>query len=228
MFSRIRMFLTAIQMTITISIVIILMYMFNKHNKIIRKIWGQIQIKLLGIKLKIEGEIDKNANMIILNHQSLVDIIVLEALHPKNISWVAKKEIANLFWFGHILKAPKMIIVERESKTSLIKLLKESKEKFEQNRPIAIFPEGTRTSGKKLHKFKAGAKLIANKYNFKVQPIVLIGTRNILDSTAMTQNSGTVKVVCLPTIQASSDTNWYDDMAIDMANILSKGIKNEF
>jgi 1-acyl-sn-glycerol-3-phosphate acyltransferase len=222
------MFLTAIQMTITISIVIILMYMFNKHNKIIRKIWGQIQIKLLGIKLKIEGEIDKNANMIILNHQSLVDIIVLEALHPKNISWVAKKEIANLFWFGHILKAPKMIIVERESKTSLIKLLKESKEKFEQNRPIAIFPEGTRTSGKKLHKFKAGAKLIANKYNFKVQPIVLIGTRNILDSTAMTQNSGTVKVVCLPTIQASSDTNWYDDMAIDMANILSKGIKNEF
>jgi len=215
-------------MTITISIVIILMYMFNKHNKIIRKIWGQIQIKLLGIKLKIEGEIDKNANMIILNHQSLVDIIVLEALHPKNISWVAKKEIANLFWFGHILKAPKMIIVERESKTSLIKLLKESKEKFEQNRPIAIFPEGTRTSGKKLHKFKAGAKLIANKYNFKVQPIVLIGTRNILDSTAMTQNSGTVKVVCLPTIQASSDTNWYDDMAIDMANILSKGIKNEF
>ena len=225
MFSRIRIFLTAIQMTITISIVIILMYMFNKHNKIIRKIWGQIQIKLLGIKLKIEGEIDKNANMIILNHQSLVDIIVLEALHPKNISWVAKKEIANLFWFGHILKAPEMIIVERESKTSLIKLLKESKEKFEQNRPIAIFPEGTRTSGKKLHKFKAGAKLIANKYNFKVQPIVLIGTRNILDSTAMTQNSGTVKVVCLPTIQASSDTNWYDDMAIDMANILSKGIK---
>jgi 1-acyl-sn-glycerol-3-phosphate acyltransferase len=225
MFSRIRIFLTAIQMTITISIVIILMYMFNKHNKIIRKIWGQIQIKLLGIKLKIEGEIDKNANMIILNHQSFVDIIVLEALHPKNISWVAKKEIANLFWFGHILKAPEMIIVERESKTSLIKLLKESKEKFEQNRPIAIFPEGTRTSGKKLHKFKAGAKLIANKYNFKVQPIVLIGTRNILDSTAMTQNSGTVKVVCLPTIQASSDTNWYDDMAIDMANILSKGIK---
>jgi 1-acyl-sn-glycerol-3-phosphate acyltransferase len=88
------------------------MYLFKKANRKIRQIWGKLQLKLMGIELHIEGEIDPNANMIVMNHQSLLDIILFEGLHPKDIAWVAKKEIADLPWFGHILKAPKMIIVD--------------------------------------------------------------------------------------------------------------------
>jgi len=218
------MYFTIFQMVITVTIVIILMYLFRSKNRYIRKVWGYIQLKLMGVELEIEGTIDSSANMIVMNHQSLVDIIVFEYLHPKDICWVAKKEIANLPWFGHILKAPKMIIIQRESKSSLIKLLKESKDRFEHNRPIAIFPEGTRTDGKKLRKFKAGAKLIAQKHNFKVQPIVIVGTRNILGSTKMTQNSGKVKVIYLPTVEASKDSSWYEDIAEDMEKILTLNV----
>jgi 1-acyl-sn-glycerol-3-phosphate acyltransferase len=113
-----------------------------------------------------------------------------------------------------------MIIIERESKSSLIKLLKESKEKYEKQRPIAIFPEGTRTDGKKLRKFKAGAKLIAQKHNFKVQPIVIVGSRDILDSHSFTQKSGIVKIIYLPTVEANKNTNWYEEMATNMGNAL--------
>jgi 1-acyl-sn-glycerol-3-phosphate acyltransferase len=199
--------------------------MFNKNNRVFRQKWGKLQMLLLGITLDIEGNIDNDANMIIMNHQSILDIIVLEYLHTKNLAWVAKKEIANIPWFGRVLKAPDMIIIERENKSSLVKLLKESKEKYKDDRPIAIFPEGTRTNGTKLLKFQAGAKLIAQKYNFKVQPIVIVGTRKLFDSQNMKQSSGTVKIIYLKTVKAIKNTTWYEDMHLNMDKILQKELK---
>ena len=96
MLNKLRMFWTIVQMVITVSITIILMYIFKSKNRTVRKIWGAIQMKLMGITLEIEGEVDNDADMIMMNHQSLVDIILLEYLHPKDIAWVAKSEIANL------------------------------------------------------------------------------------------------------------------------------------
>jgi 1-acyl-sn-glycerol-3-phosphate acyltransferase len=198
------------------------MYLFRSNNKKIRKIWGALQIKLLGIRFEIIGQEDKEANMIMLNHQSIIDIVSFEYLSSKDLAWIAKKEIGDIPWFGHILKAPNMIMVERNSKSSLIKLLKDSKDKLAQNRQLAIFPEGTRTDGTKLRKFKAGAKIIAQKYNLNVQPIVIIGSLNIWDSKKMIQNSGTVKIIYLDTIKADKKTTWYDDTEKLMQETLRK------
>ena len=225
MLSKVRFFLTMMQLVITVTIVIILMYMFRSKNRAIRIAWAKMQMYFLGIKVEIVGEIDPSANMIVMNHQSLLDIIMFEYLHPKDIAWVAKKEIASLPWFGHILKAPDMIIVERESKSSLVKLLKEAKEKIKQGRPIAIFPEGTRTDGTKLRKFKVGAKMIAQKNNSTVQPIVIVGTRAVLDTHSFKQKGGTVKIIYLPKVQADKDTTWYEDTEAQMGEILDKEIQ---
>ncbi len=219
---KLRILFTILQLMITVTIVIILMYIFKSKKRQIRRAWGFVQMKLLGITLEIEGELDTNANLLVMNHQSLLDIIIFEYLHPKDIAWVAKKEIANIPWFGHILKAPDMIIVERESKSSLVKLMKDAKVKYTQDRPIMIFPEGTRTDGQKLRKFKAGAKLISEKNNFLVQPIVIVGTREILDSQNMQQKSGTVKIIYMPSVQAQRKTSWYEDMEANMSITLQK------
>jgi len=225
--SKIRAIFTIIQMAITITITIILMYAFNSKNRSIRKVWGALQMKLLGIDLEIKGAEDPNATMQVMNHQSVLDIVIFEYLHSKDIAWVAKKEIADIPWFGHILKAPKMIIIERESKSSLIKLIKESKEKLDEGRPLAIFPEGTRTDGQKLRKFKAGAQIIAEKNNLTVQPVIIIGTRHILDSQNILQNSGTVKIIYLPSVKAVRKTDWYSKMEEDMAKVLDEELKSD-
>ncbi len=220
--SRIRGMFTIVQMAITISMTIIGMYLFNKHHRTVRKYWGALQMKLLGITLEIEGEFDSKAQMQVMNHQSVLDIIVFEYLHPKNMAWVAKKEIANIPWFGHILKAPKMIIIERESRSSLIKLLKDTKKSLEEGRIIGIFPEGTRTDGTKMRKFKAGAKMIAQKHKLLIQPVVIVGTRKILDSQNLLQKSGTVKIIYLPSVYATKEGDWYEKLQENMSNILEK------
>ena len=224
---KIRAILTFIQLIITVSSVIILIYIFKSKNRKIRTIWATLQMKLMGINLEIKGEVDPKAELLMINHQSILDIIVLEYLHPRNLAWVAKKEIANIPWFGHILKAPDMIVVERESKSSLVKLMKDSKEKLNDDRVIAIFPEGTRTDGTKLRKFKAGTKLICEKNNLNVQPIIIVGSRAIFDSQNFIQKSGTIKIIYLPTIKAERSTQWYSQTEELMNETLKKELEND-
>jgi len=226
-FNQLRTIFTIIQMAITLSCLIILMYIFRKNTKPMRKKWAALQMKLLGITLKIEGEEDPNAQMQVMNHQSVLDIILFEYLHSQDMAWIAKIEIAKVPWFGHIVKAPRMILVERESKKSLIKLLKDSKEKIEQKRPIGIFPEGTRSDGLQITKFKAGARIIAEKYDLLVQPVLIIGTRKILDSQNLKQQSGVVKVIYLPSVKAEKNSSWYKDMEETMRERLTVELSND-
>jgi 1-acyl-sn-glycerol-3-phosphate acyltransferase len=219
-FKKFRALLTLIQLVITVTITIIGMYIFRKKNRSIREVWAKLELFLLGITLEIKGDIDPDADMLMINHQSILDIILLEALHPRDLCWVAKKEIADIFWFGHILKAPNMIVVERESKSSLVKLIKDAKNRFDQKRPIAIFPEGTRGDGTKLKKFRVGAKIIAEKNNMLVQPIIITKSRDIFDSQKFLQQSGVVTITYLPSIKATKKSTWYEDTEKLMNNTL--------
>lgn len=220
--SKIRGILTLIQFVITVSITIILMYLFNQHHHKIRKVWTKLQIKLLGINLEVQGNIDDSCDMVMMNHQALLDIVVMEHLHPRNLAWVGKKEISDLFFFGHIMKAPKMISINREDKTGIVTLLKEGKERLDAGRPIAMFPEGTRSDGKRIAHFKSGARILADKYNLKVQPAVLLHTRQVLDSKTLRATPGVVKVIFLEPIVASKESDWFVQTENQMKEVFYK------
>ncbi|MCK9161632.1 MAG: lysophospholipid acyltransferase family protein [Arcobacteraceae bacterium] len=209
--AKIKGILYILQFAITVTVMILFMYIFKSKNHYFRKKWSSMQMKLLGIRIEEMGKLDLNAQLLMINHQSMLDIVIFEYLHQKNIAWIAKQEIEKLPLFGHIIKAPNMISVDREDKAGLIKLLKDAGDRLESNRPIAIFPEGTRGDGKKLLPFKAGAKMIANKYNLLVQPIVVIGSKDRLDSVKLTATSGSVKIIYLDSFVAIKDKDWFED-----------------
>lgn len=223
--AKIRGIILFIQFSITVAITVILMYIFKNHTHKVIKTWMNFQIFVLGIKLEIEGTLDESCDMVLMNHQSLLDIIVMEYLHSKDLAWVAKKEITDLFFFGHIIKAPRMISIDRENKAGIIHLLKEAKDRLDKGRPIAMFPEGTRSDGTKMLKFKAGAKMLANKYELKVQPAVIFNTRNIVDSKKLEANPGVVKIVFLEPYQASKDSTWFEDCEKQMNEVFNKEYK---
>lgn len=197
------------------------LYIFRSKNKIIRATWSEYILKFLKIDVQIEGIRDDKAELYVLNHQSLLDIIVFESVTERDIAWVAKKEIAEVPVYGHMLKAPQMITVDRENKAGLLKLLKDVKEKIIQKRPVVIFPEGTRGDGKTLKKFKAGAKLIAQKNNLRVQPVLLLNTRERLDTFSFTASSGIVKVIYMDSITDFSDKKWFENLNIKMQEKLT-------
>ncbi len=217
--------LILIQFVITVSFVIGLMKFFNKHHWFFRKKWAMMQAVLLGYKLEVHGKPDINAQMLLMNHQSLLDIVVVEGTYPKSVAWVAKKEIADMTFFGQILTLPKMIIIDRESSRSLVQIIREAKELLKEDRVIAMFPEGTRGDGEKLLPFKQGAKIVAQKLNLLVQPLVMSNTRNIVDSQNFLAKKGTVTITYLDPINPKDNPNWFEDMNIEMQEILNKELK---
>ncbi len=219
---KIKSVFTFVQFVITVTIVLLAMIIFKKHNHKIRQTWAKTQKWLLGYDLEIIGEVDKDAKMIIANHQSFLDIILLEAVYPNNIAWIAKREIENIPFFGNIMRLSKMISIDREDKKSLIKLFADCKDKVEAGRTIAIFPEGTRGDGKNMGEFKGGAKLITSKLKVKVQPIVVVNTKNVLDSQNFKAKSGKVKLIYLKSIDIKEDKNWFKQIQIDMQKTLDK------
>lgn len=210
-----------IQFSITVAIVVVAMYMFRKSVHKIIKIWMAVQMKFLGITLEEVGTMDESCDMVILNHQSLLDIIVIEHVHSRHLAWVGKKEITDLPFFGHIMKAPDMITVDRENKVGLIQLLKDAKDRVSKGRPIAMFPEGTRSDGSKLLSFKPGAAMVANKLKLKVQPMIVLNTRNIIDSQKLEATPGTVKIIYLPPVQADKSTDWFKETEALMRETLT-------
>jgi 1-acyl-sn-glycerol-3-phosphate acyltransferase len=225
MIEKIRGLFTFVQFTITVSFVIIGMYLFYSKNRAIRKTWAKMQLFLMGIKVVEHGKLDNSADMLMMNHQSIMDIVLFEAIGERNIAWVAKKEIADIPWFGRILDAPRMIIVERESKKSLIKLLKDTKNRLNDGRQISIFPEGTRSDGTKVRKFKAGAKVIAEKFALNVQPVIIIGSHDVFKSKELKQKSGQVDIIYLPVIEAKKGTDWYEELEKNMRETFEKYLK---
>ncbi len=211
---------TVIIILVTLNIFAFLIFP-KKYYKTIKRLFTRTILALLGIRVVTEGEIDKEAKMIIMNHASFIDIPVIEAVYPNDLVWIAKKELFDTPFFGLLLKLPQNIRLDREDRKSLVHLLKESKEKS-QTKTIAIFPEGTRARGDKLLPFKPGAKIIADKLRLKVQPVVIVCARARFDSKKLELNPGTIKVIYLPSFTPDPSSQWLQELREKMQQVLNK------
>lgn len=214
---------------IALGLAIILFFIFltrKKDNALKARRSCRIWFNLCQFKLEKIGEWDEEARLIIMNHQSMTDILCLEAYHPQNICWIAKKQLGNIPFYGYALRGTEMILIDREDKKGLAILLKSTKQKLLENRPIVIFPEGTRGPGKKdFLPFKSGAKILAEKFNLKIQPIVLVHTKKLFNTTPLETLSNTARMIILPSFLPSC-SNWYEELQKMMQEVYLKHYKD--
>jgi len=179
------------------------------------------------VPVNVKGNPDPEAQMFLLNHQSEMDIGIMETITSKDLAWVAKKELFKVPFFSLVLRLPKDIALERESKTALVKLLKDCKDRLDHGRVITIFPEGTRTETGKMKPFKAGAKMVADKYNLKVQPIVFIATAWHFSNKRRDFRPGTVTAIYLDSFVADkSNPDWLNELHTHMQKVYDDELAN--
>jgi len=176
---------------------------------------------------EIEGSEDPAAQMYLINHQSDLDIAVMETISKKDLSWVAKKELFDVPFFGLAMSLPEDIPIERQSKTSLLRLLKNAKDRLNKGRVITMFPEGTRSQNGKMLPFKNGAKVVADKYQLKVQPIVLIQTAKYYNIKKFFYSPGTIKVIFMDSFIADKkNENWLKELKEKMQKVYDDELAN--
>jgi 1-acyl-sn-glycerol-3-phosphate acyltransferase len=176
----------------------------------------------------VKGAPDPDAQMLLINHQSDLDIGVMETSTKYDLAWVAKKALFDVPFFGLAMSLPEDIEVERESKTSLVKLLRAAKDRIGKNRVIAMFPEGTRSRTGRMLPFKSGAKIIADKYALKVQPVVLVQTASCYDIKKFHYMPKDITVVFMDSFVADkSDKNWLSELRIKMQKVYDDELAND-
>jgi 1-acyl-sn-glycerol-3-phosphate acyltransferase len=133
-------------------------------------------------KINIEGrEKAKRGTtyVIICNHQSILDILIINCLRYK-FKWISKEEVYNVPVLGWYVKMADYITVDRGDIVSKGKMLEESYECLKKGVSIMIFPEGTRSVDNQISFFKRGAFQLAIKTNSPILPVIMDGAGNVL------------------------------------------------
>ncbi len=213
-FARLRFYYCAFVISLVVSCMIVLLKLLPSKKGKILHYGNRIMLALMFADVEVVGEPDPNAQLFLVNHQGIVDIITLEALLDRNLNWVAKRELFEVPWFGLLLKNAQMIAIDRQDKRGLIKLMKDVQHSLQDlHRPVAIFPEGTRAKDQKLLPFKEGARFIAEKFGLVVQPVVIVGSKRVVNEHEQTSVGGDLKVIFLPSIDVSkAPKEWYEEL----------------
>ena len=135
----------------------------------------------MGIRIEVKGVWSPSERGIVIsNHASYLDGLVLSAALSGELAFVAKKELKEQFFAGHFLKALGTIFVERANPEGGVEDTREALLAAQAGQTLVFFPEGTFTRAPGLLAFKLGAFVIAASQNLPILPVTLRGTRSIL------------------------------------------------
>jgi 1-acyl-sn-glycerol-3-phosphate acyltransferase len=141
--------------------------------------WAQLYFYVNPIwRLKIEGREHLPWNgpaVIVSNHQSLGDILVLFGLY-RPYKWVSKASVFKVPILGWNMRFNRYVPLVRGDKASIARMMAQCRYWLEQGVPVLIFPEGTRSKDANLLPFKDGAFKLAVESGAPVIPIALTGT----------------------------------------------------
>jgi 1-acyl-sn-glycerol-3-phosphate acyltransferase len=206
-----------------LGILVLLIFPFKKINSFLRKKASSMILLFARAKVKTFGEPHLETTMFIINHKSMMDIMLIEKVTKQHdICWVAKKELFDLKFYGNLLKVPKMISVARETKRSIVQLIRDTEDRLKDGRTIAIFPEGTRNVENSLLEFKSGASIVANRYRLRVQPILIKGTEKVFNNRDFLSEKSDIEVYFLDSFIANDEKDWLNESREKMLEILQK------
>ena len=165
---------------------LVICYPFDKKRAVVHRIsaWLTATVFIFAplARRKVIGMENINPNkayVIVLNHQSMVDILSIYNL-PLVFKWVSKREVYRIPLVGRLLMMHGDIVINRASAKEAMQLVhSKGMAWLKKGASVAIFPEGTRSKDGEIHNFKAGAFILAKDAEVPILPVVVEGTDNM-------------------------------------------------
>lgn len=134
--------------------------------------WCRDLLFSLGVGILSSGEaLSRDPCLIVANHISWMDILVLRSLLP--VRFIAKEEIALWPLVGSSARKAGTFFIARGRLSSFRRTLDQVEETLENNDSVAVFPEGTTTCGDRILPFRSGLFEAAVRTGRPVLPIAL-------------------------------------------------------
>jgi len=130
---------------------------------------------ILGIRVRIEGEIPRGPVLFAGKHESLFEALELSRLLGSPAT-VMKRELAQIPLWGWAARRYGVIIVNRTANAAALRsMMKDAKAALAQGRSVLIFPEGTRVKPGEAPALRSG---FAGLYRMLDLPVVPIAVRS--------------------------------------------------
>jgi len=160
------------------------------------RVMARTGLWLMGIPVEVQhrDRLPATGGILVANHSSYIDGLVLTAVLPGEMVFVAKKEFKTQWIAGTFLKRIRAVFVERKDPKVSVEDRRKLAQPARTRQRLVFFPEGTlgRTPG--LLSFHLGAFVTAAELGSSVVPITIRGTRSILRGTQWFPRKGRVSV----------------------------------
>lgn len=165
---------------------------------------GFARVLLMSIGARVEIHdihlLPAGACVVVANHASYLDGVVLKAMLPAHFSFVIKKEMSTVPLGGLLLRRIGSQFVARGNRQSAAADARRMMKLADAGQALVFFPEGTFTERPGIAKFHSGAFVIAARAHLPVVPVALRGTRAMLPHGRMLMRPGRIDVLVQPAI----------------------------
>lgn len=206
---------------LTIAAESVALYLCPQHGPLfnkLRRFFSLAIVKNAGATVNLTGVINDDTDILIVNHQTMTDIFVLEEIIGNDVRFVGRTGIMDKWPVSRIVSRVGHITVDQQDRRAIIKLLKDVREC--KGKKVIIFPEGTRSQSGKIESFEPGTKILVEKLKLKAQPVVIKNILSIYNESKGTATSGVIEVEALPVICVKE--GWYEKVQEDMKTVFEQ------
>lgn len=169
---------------------------------------ARLFLALTGMRLNVSGEANLPTTqcVVVANHASYLDGVVMKAALPPRFGYVVKREMNGVPMAGLMLRRIGTEFVERFDRHKGASDARRVLRTAASGHSLVFFPEGTFHPEPGLQKFHTGAFATAARANCAVVPAVIRGTRDMLPGSRALPRWGTINVELLPAITPTEDS----------------------
>lgn len=139
---------------------------YSKRATCLHK-WCRIALRRLNVRHETIGDFPSEG-LIISNHLSYLDILVLSAMHP--CLFVSKKEVKAWPMFGWLATLAGTIYIDRERRADVARVNAELVQGLSSGVPCVLFPEGTSSNGEQVLPFRSSLLQPAVECSAEITP----------------------------------------------------------
>jgi fatty-acyl-CoA synthase len=159
--------------------------------------WCRVILALAGCDLRTEGLDHLDASrpsVLVANHGSYLDVVVLLAALPVDFRFVAKRELLRAPVVGSVIRRVRHLTVERAAGSQSVADAEQVTAALRDGVSVLVFPEGTFVRSPGILPFRLGAFKSAVETGAPVVPVTIRGTREILPAGEWLPRPGPVTV----------------------------------
>jgi 1-acyl-sn-glycerol-3-phosphate acyltransferase len=149
------------------------------------KIWSWLILRTFAVSIELTGLENLaglNSFILVSNHQSLFDILAVFLLIPREMRFLAKREIKKIPLIGFTVERSGNIVIDRASGG---KAIRRALAVVDHGYSICVFAEGHRFSDNQVHEFNQGAAWLAIATKLPCLPAAISGTVELMPRGAM-------------------------------------------